>query len=90
MTLRLGGHFLPLGTIAWGLSIYFLFGNMDALGGHNGIAGMPPISIGPLSLERTNAIYYLIWSVLAGATSWSPTCSTPAPAAPSAACAAAS
>jgi len=68
VTLRLGGHFLPLGTIAWGLSIYFLFGNMEALGGHNGISGVPPISIGPLSLERTNAIYYLIWCVLAGAT----------------------
>src|ERR1700726_4309379 len=66
--LGLGGLCLPLGTIAWGLSIYFLFGNMDALGGHNGIAGVPPISIGPLSLERTNAIYYLIWSLLAGAT----------------------
>ena len=51
ITLRLGGHFLPLGTIAWGLSIYFLFGNMDALGRNNGITGVPPISIGPLSLE---------------------------------------
>jgi branched-chain amino acid transport system permease protein len=68
VTLRLGGHFLPLGTIAWGLSIYFLFGNMEVLGGHNGISSVPPISIGPLSLERTNAIYYLIWCVLAGAT----------------------
>jgi len=68
ITLRLGGHFLPLGTIAWGLSIYFLFGNMEVLGGHNGISSVPPISIGPLSLERTNAIYYLIWCVLAGAT----------------------
>jgi branched-chain amino acid transport system ATP-binding protein/branched-chain amino acid transport system permease protein len=68
VTLRLGGHFLPLGTIAWGLSIYFLFGNMEALGGHNGISGVPPVSIGPLALERTSAIYYLIWSVLAGAT----------------------
>ena len=26
-TLRLGGHFLPLSTIAWGIAIYFLFGN---------------------------------------------------------------
>jgi ABC-type branched-subunit amino acid transport system ATPase component/ABC-type branched-subunit amino acid transport system permease subunit len=68
VTLRLGGHFLPLGTIAWGLSIYFLFGNMEALGGHNGIAGVPPISIGSLSLEHANAIYYLIWSLLALAT----------------------
>ena len=28
VTLRLGGHFLPLSTIAWGIAIYFLFGNI--------------------------------------------------------------
>src|SRR5271170_5082766 len=65
VTLRLGGHYLPLGTIAWGLSIYFLFGNIDALGGHNGLTDVPPISIGPISFERTAAIYYLIWIMLA-------------------------
>src|ERR1700689_4004016 len=43
VTFRLGGHYLPLGTIAWGLSIYFLFGNIDALGGHNGLTDVPPI-----------------------------------------------
>src|ERR1700726_4255867 len=68
VTLRLGGHFLPLGTIAWGLSIYFLFGNMDSLGRNNGITGVPPIFFGPLSLARNDAIYYLIWGVLAAAT----------------------
>jgi branched-chain amino acid transport system ATP-binding protein len=68
ITLRLGGHFLPLGTIAWGLSIYFLFGNMDALGRNNGITDVPSIFIGPLSLEPNKAIYYLIWGVLAVAT----------------------
>jgi ABC-type branched-subunit amino acid transport system ATPase component/ABC-type branched-subunit amino acid transport system permease subunit len=65
VTLRLGGHFLPLGTIAWGLAIYFLFGNIDALGGHNGLANVPPIRIGPVSLESNAAIYYLIWAMLA-------------------------
>jgi ABC-type branched-subunit amino acid transport system ATPase component/ABC-type branched-subunit amino acid transport system permease subunit len=65
VTLRLGGHFLPLGTIAWGLSLYYLFGNIEALGGHNGKAGVPPITIGPVSLEPNAAIYYLIWCVLA-------------------------
>jgi ABC-type branched-subunit amino acid transport system ATPase component/ABC-type branched-subunit amino acid transport system permease subunit len=65
VTLRLGGHFLPLGTIAWGLSIYFLFGNMETLGRNNGISGVPPITIGPLSLEPNSAIYYLIWGMLA-------------------------
>ncbi|MGB7100593.1 MAG: branched-chain amino acid ABC transporter permease, partial [Xanthobacteraceae bacterium] len=61
VTLRLGGHFLPLGTIAWGLSLYYLFGNIDALGGHNGMSDVPPITIGPISLEPNAAIYYLIW-----------------------------
>jgi ABC-type branched-subunit amino acid transport system ATPase component/ABC-type branched-subunit amino acid transport system permease subunit len=65
ITLRLGGHFLPLGTIAWGLSIYFLFGNMETLGRNNGISGVPPITVGPLSLEPNRAIYYLIWGMLA-------------------------
>ena len=65
ITLRLGGHFLPLGTIAWGLSIYFLFGNLDALGRNNGITNIPPISVGSLSFEPTRAIYYLIWGLLA-------------------------
>jgi ABC-type branched-subunit amino acid transport system ATPase component/ABC-type branched-subunit amino acid transport system permease subunit len=68
VTLRLGGHYLPLGTVAWGLAIYFLFGNFAALGGHNGIAGVPPIFIGSISLEPTTAIYYLIWGVLIAAT----------------------
>jgi ABC-type branched-subunit amino acid transport system ATPase component/ABC-type branched-subunit amino acid transport system permease subunit len=67
ITLRLGGHFLPLGTIAWGLSIYFLFGNMESLGRNNGISGVPAITIGPMSLEPNSAIYYLIWGLLAAA-----------------------
>jgi ABC-type branched-subunit amino acid transport system ATPase component/ABC-type branched-subunit amino acid transport system permease subunit len=67
VTLRLGGHFLPLGTIAWGLAIYYLFGNIEALGGHNGQAGVPPLAIGTISLERNAAIYYLIWCILAAA-----------------------
>ena len=32
LTLRLSGHYLPLSSIAWGLSISLLFGNIDALG----------------------------------------------------------
>ena len=68
VTLRLGGHYLPLGTVAWGLAIFFLFGDFDALGRHNGIAGVPPIFIGWISLEPTTAIYYLIWGVLIVAT----------------------
>jgi branched-chain amino acid transport system permease protein len=64
VTLRLGGHFLPLATIAWGLSIFFLFGNMEALGRNNGLSGVPPIALGSISLEPNSAVYYLIWTVV--------------------------
>ena len=53
VTLRLGGHYLPLGTVAWGLAIFFLFGNFEALGRHNGIADVPPIFIGS-TVARTD------------------------------------
>jgi branched-chain amino acid transport system permease protein len=63
-TLRLSGHFLPLSTIAWGIAIYFLFGNTDALGRYSGLSGIPPIAIGPLSLASTVAVYFFIWAML--------------------------
>ncbi len=65
LTLRLGGHFLPLSTIAWGLSIAMLFGNVEALGRHTGISNVPPLTLGPWSLASSHTIYYLIW-VLVG------------------------
>ena len=65
LTLRLGGHFLPLSTIAWGLSIALLFGNVDGLGRHTGLSNIPALQIGGWSLLDARAIYYLIW-VLVG------------------------
>ncbi|MFO1157878.1 MAG: branched-chain amino acid ABC transporter ATP-binding protein/permease [Reyranellaceae bacterium] len=64
VTLRLGGHFLSLSTIAWGLAIYFLFGNLPMLGQFNGMSDIPPISIAGISLAASQSIYYLIWLVL--------------------------
>ena len=61
LTLRLGGHFLSLSTIAWGISIYFLFGNVPGLGQNTGMAGIPPITIGSVSLISSQMIFYLIW-----------------------------
>jgi branched-chain amino acid transport system permease protein len=64
VTLRLGGHYLPLGTIAWGLSLYFLFGNLGFLGGHTGLGGVPALSLGPLSLAEPRALGVLIWLIV--------------------------
>ena len=63
LTLRLSSHYFVLGTIAWGISLYIVFGNLNGLGGFNGIAGIPPLSLGGMLLDSGRAYYYLIWSV---------------------------
>jgi branched-chain amino acid transport system permease protein len=63
ITLRLSGHYLPISTIAWGIAIYFLFGNMELLGKYTGIPDLPPISVGFAKLNTNTAIYYLIWAI---------------------------
>ena len=64
LTLKLSGHYLPLGTIAWGISLYFLFGTMEVLGGHTGLTGIPPISLFGWELDQGGEIFYLIWAFL--------------------------
>ncbi|WP_409515248.1 ABC transporter permease subunit [Caballeronia sp. GaOx3] len=64
ITMRLSGHFLPLGTIAWGLSLFYLFGNMELLGKYDGINGIPVLNVFGWELESGRSIYYLIWVVV--------------------------
>ncbi|MGF6222670.1 ABC transporter permease subunit [Pseudomonas sp. YL-218 TE3947] len=64
LTLKLSGHYLPLGTIAWGLSLYYLFGTLESLGGHTGVGGLPSISLFGLRLDKGENIFYLIWALL--------------------------
>ena len=61
ITLRLSGHYLPLGTIAWGISIYYLFGNIQSIGGHTGLTGIPPLSIGSYHLIDPRWYAFIIW-----------------------------
>ncbi|WP_461585049.1 branched-chain amino acid ABC transporter ATP-binding protein/permease [Tepidiphilus sp. HLB4] len=67
ITLRLSGHYLPLGTIAWGISLFFLFGNLEWLGGHTGMGGLPPITFFGFELLDPTHFYYLAWAVLLAA-----------------------
>lgn len=64
ITLRMSGHFLPLSTLAWGLSIYLLFGNVQAIGGQTGITGIPGLSLFGWRIESARQFYYLIWFVV--------------------------
>ncbi|MBH1966090.1 MAG: branched-chain amino acid ABC transporter ATP-binding protein/permease [Comamonadaceae bacterium] len=64
VTLRLSGHYLPLGTIAWGLSLYYIFGNLEMLGGFTGITGVPPLTLFGIDLSSPRALGILIWVIL--------------------------
>ena len=38
VTVRLSGHYLPLGTIAWGIGLFYLFSKLEFLGRNDGIS----------------------------------------------------
>jgi branched-chain amino acid transport system permease protein len=68
LTVRLSGHYLPLGTIAWGISLYFLFGELELFHRHDGINAIPPFNVAGWDLYDSRGIYYVIWiSVLLAA-----------------------
>jgi branched-chain amino acid transport system permease protein len=64
VTVRLQGHFLPVGTIAWGISFYYLFANVNGLGGYNGLGGLPAVSIFGVTLDTAKSFYYVIWAAV--------------------------
>ena len=43
ITARISGHYLPLATIAWCASFFYLFGVIPGLGGYNGFGEIPPL-----------------------------------------------
>ncbi|GAB3365385.1 MULTISPECIES: branched-chain amino acid ABC transporter ATP-binding protein/permease [Giesbergeria] len=66
MTVRLSGHYLPLATIAWSLSLYYLFGTLEFLGKYDGISGIPPLTVFGIDLSNPRVMYGLIWFCLGG------------------------
>ncbi|HRP26923.1 MAG TPA: branched-chain amino acid ABC transporter ATP-binding protein/permease [Burkholderiaceae bacterium] len=64
VTLRMSGHYLPLATIAWGLSLYYLLGNMETLGKYDGLMGVPAIYFFDIELNTGRHFYYLLWVIV--------------------------
>jgi len=61
VTVRLSGHYLPLGTIAWGIGLFYLFSKLEFLGRNDGISSIPPLAIGSLRMIDPGTIYFAIW-----------------------------
>jgi ABC-type branched-subunit amino acid transport system ATPase component/ABC-type branched-subunit amino acid transport system permease subunit len=64
VTVRLSGHYLPLGTIAWGIGLFYLFSKLEFLGRNDGISGIPPLTIGSLKMIDPGTIYFAIWTAV--------------------------
>jgi len=60
VTLRLSGHYLALGTLAWSVSLYYVFANLDLFGRNDGISGIPPLSIAGHRLIDARAYFGVV------------------------------
>jgi branched-chain amino acid transport system permease protein len=52
-----------LATIAWGISLYFLFGTIPVLGGSSGISDIQALQLFGWELRDERVFYYPIWMV---------------------------
>ena len=64
ITLRMSGHYLPLATIAWGLSLYYLMGNLDALGKYDGMLGIQGLSLLGWEVGQGRGFFALTWTIV--------------------------
>jgi branched-chain amino acid transport system permease protein len=63
LTLRMSGHYLPLATIAWGLSLSYTMANVEGLGRYDGLLGIPSLEVFGISLHDGRRMYLLIWVI---------------------------
>ncbi|MCL4183998.1 MAG: ATP-binding cassette domain-containing protein [Burkholderiaceae bacterium] len=61
ITLRLSGHYLSISTIAWGIAVYYLLGNLPMLGQYSGLDNVPAVAVAGWTLDTGRESYYLIW-----------------------------
>jgi len=64
ITLRMSGHYLPLATIAWGLALYYLMGNLDALGKYDGLLGIKSLTAMGVNIGQGRLFFMLCWAFL--------------------------
>ncbi len=68
ITLRMSGHYLPLATLAWGLALYYLMGNLEMLGKYDGILNVTGLRLFGWELGHGRAFFVLTWFMVLLAT----------------------
>jgi branched-chain amino acid transport system permease protein len=62
--LRLHGHYLALATLGFGIIVNIvLVQETEITGGPTGVAGIPRLSLGPVSLASDRAYFAFVWAV---------------------------
>lgn len=64
ITLRMSGHYLPLATLAWGLALYYLMGNLQALGKYDGILGVTGLTLFGWELGQGRLFFVMTWALV--------------------------
>ncbi len=59
--LRLSSHYLAVGTLAWSVSLYYVFANTDFFGRNDGIGSIPPLSVGGVALIDNRWYFSVVW-----------------------------
>lgn len=63
--LKLRGHYLVMATLGFSIIVNILMGELDALtGGHDGLIGIPHLSIAGFEFDSDLKNFYLIWCVV--------------------------
>ena len=62
-SLKLRGHYLVMATLGFGIIINILMGELEQFtGGHDGLMGIPPLTVGGLTFDSDLKNFYLIWT----------------------------
>ncbi len=62
-TLRLHGHYLAMATLGFNYAVYITFIQWDEVtGGPSGLSGIPPLTVGGISINTEFKFYYLVWT----------------------------
>ena len=63
-TLRLKGHYMAVATLGFGEIMFIVFNELSSLtGGPSGLSGIPPLTLGGLTIEGY-AYLYLVWALV--------------------------